>query len=130
MVDGGIGDDLIDGIDEELVPAPQAPAPAPVAPVTPVLPVVPQPPVAPVTPDPPVGDGELPAPCSPNYRPCVIDDGDDRNCGDFDFRVEVVTIGVDPFGLDQDSDGFGCEGSPPSESGELDEALRRAEADG
>ena len=47
--------------------------------------------------------------CHPNYSPCVTNlPGDALNCGDIGFRVTVVG-GRDPYRLDGDNDGVGCE---------------------
>ena len=46
--------------------------------------------------------------CHPNYSPCVPNlPGDALNCPQVGFRVTV--IGADPYGLDGDNDGEGCE---------------------
>lgn len=51
----------------------------------------------------PGGDG-----CHPAYDPCLEIVGD-LNCGDIRQAVTVKQIGVDPYGLDRDDDGVGCE---------------------
>ena len=45
--------------------------------------------------------------CNPNYTPCVPNSKDDLNCPDVGHPVKVV--GSDPYNLDSDGDGFGCE---------------------
>jgi micrococcal nuclease len=45
--------------------------------------------------------------CNPNYRPCVPNSSSDLDCGDIGFPVRV--IGSDPYRLDGDGDGVGCE---------------------
>jgi len=44
--------------------------------------------------------------CNPNYEPC-IPIAPDLSCSDIQMKVRV--IGDDPYGLDRDGDGFGCE---------------------
>ena len=46
------------------------------------------------------------AECNPNYEPC-IPIAPDLSCSD--IQMEVRIIGDDPYGLDRDGDGFGCE---------------------
>lgn len=46
--------------------------------------------------------------CSPDYNPCVTNESYDLSCDDVGQEVEV--IGTDVYGLDGDSDGWGCEG--------------------
>jgi endonuclease YncB( thermonuclease family) len=45
--------------------------------------------------------------CNPNYTPCVANSASDLNCADVGHLVKVV--GSDPYNLDADGDGFGCE---------------------
>jgi micrococcal nuclease len=45
--------------------------------------------------------------CNPNYTPCVPNSKDDLNCADVGHPVKVV--GSDPYNLDSDGDGSGCE---------------------
>jgi micrococcal nuclease len=45
--------------------------------------------------------------CNPNYRPCVPNSPTDLDCRDIGFPVQV--IGSDPYRLDGDGDGYGCE---------------------
>ena len=56
---------------------------------------------------PPTGD------CHPAYEPCLPNlAGDALNCGDLTSAqrpVRVKQIGVDPYRLDRDQDGNGCE---------------------
>jgi endonuclease YncB( thermonuclease family) len=51
--------------------------------------------------------GGTSASCNPNYTPCVPNSKDDLNCPDVGHPVKVV--GSDPYNLDADGDGFGCE---------------------
>ena len=44
--------------------------------------------------------------CNPNYSPCIPNTYD-LDCGDIRMRVSV--IGSDPYRLDADNDGIGCE---------------------
>lgn len=88
--------------------SPTAPpaTPTPEAPVTTiaVLPFVP-----PANPQPAAGSGD----CHPAYSPCLPNlAGNAINCGDLTSAqkpVTVRTIGVDPYALDGNSDGVGCE---------------------
>ena len=48
--------------------------------------------------------------CHPAYEPC-LPIVDDLNCGDVDGPITVKNPGVDPYRLDRDSDGTGCESS-------------------
>jgi endonuclease YncB( thermonuclease family) len=45
--------------------------------------------------------------CNPNYTPCVPNSKNDLNCPDVGHPVKV--IGSDPYNLDGNGDGFGCE---------------------
>ena len=54
--------------------------------------------------------------CSTAYSPCVLE-SEDRNCNDIGFRV-ALTGYADPYDLDRDGDGFGCESFPESIEGE------------
>jgi endonuclease YncB( thermonuclease family) len=45
--------------------------------------------------------------CNPNYTPCVPNSKDDLNCPDVGHPVKVV--GSDPYNLDGDGNGYGCE---------------------
>ena len=54
--------------------------------------------------------------CSTAYRPCVLE-AEDRDCNDIGFKV-ALTGYADPYDLDRDGDGFGCESYPESEAGE------------
>jgi endonuclease YncB( thermonuclease family) len=47
--------------------------------------------------------------CNPNYTPCVPNSATDLNCSDVGHPVKVV--GSDPYNLDGDGDGSGCESS-------------------
>ena len=55
--------------------------------------------------------------CSEAYTPCVLE-AQDRNCADIGFKV-TRTGYADPYGLDRDGDGVGCESYPNSAQGEL-----------
>jgi hypothetical protein len=55
--------------------------------------------------------------CSEAYTPCVLE-ADDRDCQDIGFKV-YVTGYADPYDLDRDGDGHGCESYPESTEGEL-----------
>lgn len=50
--------------------------------------------------------------CSPGYDPC-LPMTDDLNCSDVGFQVQV--FGDDPYNLDRDGNGVGCESYPSSE---------------
>jgi hypothetical protein len=53
--------------------------------------------------------------CNPNYTPCVPNDPVDVDCsggsgnGPSYVKGPVQVIGSDPYGLDTDHDGIGCE---------------------
>jgi len=51
--------------------------------------------------------GGASASCNPNYTPCVPNSASDLNCPDVGHPVTVV--GSDPYNLDSDGDGSGCE---------------------
>jgi hypothetical protein len=51
--------------------------------------------------------GSASASCNPNYTPCVPNSASDLNCPDVGHPVTVV--GSDPYNLDSDGDGSGCE---------------------
>jgi hypothetical protein len=53
-----------------------------------------------------VAGGSPPA-CNPNYTPCVPNSPSDLDCADVGHPVKVV--GSDPYNLDGDGDGYGCE---------------------
>jgi hypothetical protein len=53
--------------------------------------------------------GGASASCNPNYTPCVPNSASDLNCPDVGHPVKVV--GSDPYNLDGDGDGSGCESS-------------------
>ena len=57
------------------------------------------------------------APCSTAYDPCVRELPEDRDCPDIGFQVTLVG-GSDPYGLDRDGNGLGCESYPTSQAGE------------
>ncbi len=71
--------------------------------VTPVLPVAPTPTPLP-TPTPPAGN------CHPSYSPCIPIVGD-LDCADIRALgvAPVRVLGSDPYRLDGDNDGLGCE---------------------
>jgi hypothetical protein len=48
----------------------------------------------------------------PNYSPCVPSGHSDLDCPDIGFRVQV--IGADPYLLDADNNGIGCESYEPA----------------
>lgn len=54
--------------------------------------------------------------CSEAYTPCVRV-ADDRDCADIGFKVTRIGYS-DPYGLDRDGDGVGCESYPGSSVGE------------
>jgi len=54
--------------------------------------------------------------CSEAYTPCVLE-AEDRNCADIGFKV-TRTGYADPYGLDRDGDGVGCESYPEDAEGE------------
>jgi hypothetical protein len=54
--------------------------------------------------------------CSEAYTPCVRE-ADDRDCAEIGFKV-TRTGYADPYGLDRDGDGVGCESYPESADGE------------
>ena len=76
--------------------------------------------VAPVAPPAPAvaPAAESAGDCHPDYLTCVPVKGDgsgrgevnDLDCGGIGFRVQLSQIGVDPYRLDRDGNGFGCEG--------------------
>jgi hypothetical protein len=55
--------------------------------------------------------------CHPAYSPCVLNTEWDRNCSDIGFKVFLVGT-EDPYGLDRDRNGVGCQNYPESVSGE------------
>jgi endonuclease YncB( thermonuclease family) len=57
------------------------------------------------------GGGQSRGACNPNYSPClpIVDDLDCNQIGESLKPIHV--IGGDPYGLDGDHDGLGCEGS-------------------
>lgn len=56
-------------------------------------------------------------PCHPAYSPCVLQTEWDRDCADIGFKVQL-TGSDDPYRLDRDGNGIGCETLPESVSGE------------
>jgi hypothetical protein len=86
-----------------------AAAPAPVAPAPAAPPAA-----APAPAPPPAAE---PAGCHPAYVTCVAVKGDgsgrgdanDLDCPAIGKRVQLKVIGVDPYRLDADGDGWGCE---------------------
>lgn len=69
-----------------------------------------------LTPTPIARSVALSSECSTAYSPCVLE-SEDRNCNDIGFRV-TLTGYADPYDLDRDGDGFGCESYPESTEGE------------
>jgi endonuclease YncB( thermonuclease family) len=59
----------------------------------------------------PKGFSSQGAACNPNYTPCVPNSATDLNCPDIGHAVKVV--GSDPYGLDREGDGAGCESYGP-----------------
>jgi hypothetical protein len=82
-------------------PPPPSPTPPPPSPT----PTPPPPPSPTPTPPPPPPGG-----CHPNYSPClpIVSDLD---CGQISASLKPIrVIGSDPYRLDSDNDGWGCEG--------------------
>ena len=81
--------------DESALPAPEPAAPAPPAPATAAVP-------------------PAPSGCDPNYSGCVpiasdVDCAGGSGNGPAYVQGPVRVIGGDPYGLDRDNDGVGCE---------------------
>lgn len=72
-----------------------------------------------LTPTPTARSVALSGECSDAYTPCVLE-AEDRNCVDIGFKV-TRTGYADPYGLDRDGDGVGCESYPESLDGETPE---------
>ncbi len=78
---------------------------------------VPTPPAAPAAPLPVVAQKAPQGSCHSAYSTCVPVKGDgsgrgeinDLDCPDIGRTVQVKSVGVDPYRLDADSDGAGCE---------------------
>jgi hypothetical protein len=76
----------------------------------------PAPPPAPASPAPPADASG----CHPDYMTCIPVQGDgsgngganDLDCGDLRKKVQLRQAGVDPYRLDRDGDGYGCESYP------------------
>lgn len=94
-----------------VAPVPLVPeTPPPTSPPTTSAPPTTSPPTAPPTTAPAASD------CHPAYAPCVRIKGDgsgngdanDLDCGDIGHRVQVAGS-TDPYRLDRDGDGWGCE---------------------
>ena len=83
---------------------PVAPAPEPAPAPAPVPEPAPAPEPAPVAPAVPLGS------CHEAYTPC-IPDVDDLNCSDLTYQVRLTGVD-DPYDLDTDGDGIGCESLP------------------
>lgn len=58
--------------------------------------------------DPPELPDDFTDNCIAGYDPCVEDVGHDLDCPQIGFEVHVT--GNDPYNLDGDGDGWGCEG--------------------
>lgn len=55
-------------------------------------------------------DQALAQECKPAYQTCLPNlAGDALDCGDINRAVILKSIGDDPYGLDRDNDGVGCE---------------------
>lgn len=59
------------------------------------------------------GDGSRPAACDPSYSPCVPA-GSAVTCEDLGYPVALLGRS-DPYGLDTDGDGMGCENGQPAQ---------------
>jgi hypothetical protein len=69
----------------------------------------PTPPVAQSTASPPPPPSSAAAGCNPNYDPCLPNVGD-LDCGEISASLKPVRVtGSDPYRLDADGDGYGCE---------------------
>jgi hypothetical protein len=51
------------------------------------------------------------ATCHPSYSPCLPVEND-MNCPEIGHKVRIVVAGVDPYNLDADGDGIGCQSYP------------------
>ena len=80
--------------------------PTRIAPIAPIAPVAPSPPPAPAPPQPTPPSGN----CHPSYSPCLPIVGD-LDCADIRAMgvAPVRVLGSDPYRLDGDDDGYGCE---------------------
>ncbi len=76
-----------------------------------------------LTPTPTARSVALSGECSDAYTPCVLE-AEDRDCAAIGFKV-TLTGYADPYDLDRDGDGFGCESYPEEPDGE---ASKRAPA--
>ena len=48
--------------------------------------------------------------CTPAYRDVCLPAGEDINCPEAGYRdIKLTTPGIDPYDLDADKDGYGCE---------------------
>lgn len=106
--------DLADRLDAAFASAGVPDCAAEAQAIAPFAAPVPTPTPEPAPADPPAAEpapAESAAPdCHPAYDPCLPNVGD-LNCGDIGQRVRVKQPGNDPYGLDRDNDGFGCESS-------------------
>lgn len=76
-----------------------------------------------LTPTPTARSVALSGECSDAYTPCVLE-AEDMDCAEIGFKV-TLTGYTDPYDLDRDGDGFGCESYPEEPDGE---ASKRAPA--
>lgn len=53
--------------------------------------------------------------CDSHYSPCVKKSAHDLDCKDIGYEVTVVHPGDDPYNLDPDGDGIGCENYPATD---------------
>lgn len=96
-------------------PATEAPATVPptTAPAATAAPATEPPTTVPATTAAPVTEPPATPDCHPAYSPCLPNlPGDALNCGDLSSTQKPVTVhntSYDPYGLDADNDGTGCE---------------------
>jgi hypothetical protein len=50
--------------------------------------------------------------CDSHYTPCIKKVGHDLDCKDIGYQVKLNSVGDDPYQLDADGDGIGCENYP------------------
>ena len=66
-------------------------------------------PVAPSPASPPPSSSPAAADCNPNYSPCLPNVGD-LDCGEISDSLKPIRVrGSDPYRLDADGDGYGCD---------------------